>query len=109
MFFIAVLYCMPMCLLERKKFKTENYQKKLQNNHKEIELHSNITENFMMPKVYLKIFRLNQHFCYVCIENLIVLFTLKFCDSKLQIALVKSRERSSEKSVSMNISEFQYE
>ncbi|NP_001193394.1 glutathione S-transferase C-terminal domain-containing protein [Nasonia vitripennis] len=61
-----------------------------------------------MAKVYLKVFSVNE-LCQVPIETLVTLFTIKYCNSDVQIRLVRDANVNAENSFVVDISTFQYE
>ncbi|XP_011503144.1 PREDICTED: glutathione S-transferase C-terminal domain-containing protein homolog [Ceratosolen solmsi marchali] len=61
-----------------------------------------------MAKVHLKVFTADS-LCSVPIESLITLFTIKYCNSSVQIVFVKDTKPVGENSFIIDISTFQYE
>ncbi|XP_068972171.1 glutathione S-transferase C-terminal domain-containing protein homolog [Bombus flavifrons] len=61
-----------------------------------------------MNEVYLEVYSLTE-LCLVPIETIITLFTVKYCNSKINIKLVPSEQKPLERVYSINISTFVYE
>ncbi|XP_014213678.2 glutathione S-transferase C-terminal domain-containing protein homolog [Copidosoma floridanum] len=61
-----------------------------------------------MAKIYLKVFTADS-LCQVPIETLITLFTIKYCNSDVQIMLVKNIPVCTENSFLVDLSTFEYE
>lgn len=90
---------MFICDLERKYSQATSDKK----NSKTVE-----GKRLIMAKLYLKVFT-TDNLCCVPIETLITLFTVKYCNSNVQILLVKSDNRSKENSFFIDVSTFKYE
>lgn len=61
-----------------------------------------------MNEVYLEVYSLTE-LCLVPIETIITLFTVKYCNSKINIKLVPSEQKPLERVYTINISTFVYE
>lgn len=60
-----------------------------------------------MDEVYLEVYSLGDE-CLAPIETIVTLFTIKYCDSKISIKLVPSKEKSFERAYIIDISTFVY-
>ncbi|KAK1130995.1 hypothetical protein K0M31_017298 [Melipona bicolor] len=61
-----------------------------------------------MNEVYLEVYSL-QESCLVPIETIVTLFTIKYCNSKVNIKLISSKQKPLERAYTINISTFVYE
>ncbi|XP_015432961.1 PREDICTED: glutathione S-transferase C-terminal domain-containing protein homolog [Dufourea novaeangliae] len=61
-----------------------------------------------MDKVYLEVYSLAE-ICIAPIETIVALFTVKYCDSKINIKLVLSKQKPLERAYRIDISTFVYE
>ncbi|XP_066599445.1 glutathione S-transferase C-terminal domain-containing protein homolog [Prorops nasuta] len=60
-----------------------------------------------MDIIYLEIYSLND-LCFAPIETIVTLFVIKYCDSKIDIKLVKGKEESNEQAYTIDLSSFSY-
>ncbi|KAG7198185.1 hypothetical protein KM043_005599 [Ampulex compressa] len=61
-----------------------------------------------MDEVYLEIYSTADE-CLAPIETIVTLFTIKYCDSKINIKLVRSKQKLDERAYTIDISNFTYE